>query len=155
MRTGQRAAPKCSSHSELHRPHAPATALAASAETFSDRAAIATLPPARRDALNLLADWAETLEREGLVRLFTARGNSDTTLRPYLLAKDAGLVSIVCGPRSSFMQFWPSVFQRRAPHSIPAVEAALGAELKQGISTHEFPEPLLDALTLAYRETAD
>jgi uncharacterized protein YfbU (UPF0304 family) len=119
------------------------------------RAAIATLPPARRDALNLLADWAETLEREGLVRLFTARGNSDTTLRPYLLAKDAGLVSIVCGPRSSFMQFWPSVFQRRAPHSIPAVEAALGAELKQGISTHEFPEPLLDALTLAYRETAD
>jgi hypothetical protein len=34
-----RAASKCSSHSELHRPHATATALAASAETFSDRAA--------------------------------------------------------------------------------------------------------------------
>ena len=37
MRT--RAASKCSSHSELHRPHATATALAVSAETFSDRAA--------------------------------------------------------------------------------------------------------------------
>src|SRR5215472_14210141 len=30
---------KCSSHSALHRPHATATALAVSAETFSDRAA--------------------------------------------------------------------------------------------------------------------
>jgi hypothetical protein len=119
------------------------------------RAVIAALPPARRDVLTRLADWAETLERDDLVRLFTARGNSDITLRPCLLAKDAGLVSIVCGPRSNFMQFWPTVFESRAPQSIPAVEAALGAELKQGISTHEFPEPLLDALTLAYRETAD
>ena len=34
-----RAAFKCSSHSELHRPHTTATARATSAETFSDRAA--------------------------------------------------------------------------------------------------------------------
>jgi hypothetical protein len=34
-----RAAFKCSSHSDLHRPHATVTALAASSETFSDRAA--------------------------------------------------------------------------------------------------------------------
>ncbi len=39
------------------------------------------------------------------------------------------------------------------PDSVPAVEAALGTELKQGNATREFAEPLLDALTLAYRET--
>ena len=52
------------------------------------------------------------------------------------------------------MQFWRSVFERRAPRSIPAVEAALGTELKQGNATHQFAEPLLQALTQAYREAA-
>lgn len=51
------------------------------------------------------------------------------------------------------MQFCRSVFECRAPHSIPAVEAVLGTELRQGNSTRELAEPLLDALTLAYRET--
>ena len=101
-----------------------------------------------------LADWAETLERDGLVRLTTYQGSSGTALLPYLLADDAGLVAITCGKGSDYMQFWRSVFERRAPRSIPAVETALGTELKQGNSTHQFAEPLLDALTLAYRETA-
>lgn len=118
------------------------------------RAVIAELPSARRDVLARLADWAETLERDGLVRLLTYRGNSGTTtLLPYLLADDAGLVTIACGKGSDYMQFWRSVFERSAPHSIPAVEAALEIELKHGNSTREFAEPLLDALTLAYRET--
>jgi hypothetical protein len=30
----------------------------------------------------------------------------------------------------------------------------IGTELKQGNSIHEFADPLLDALTVAYRETA-
>jgi hypothetical protein len=118
------------------------------------RAVIAALPPARRDVLTRLADWAETLERDGLVRLVTYQGSSGTALLPYLLADDAGLVAITCGKGSDYMQFWRSVFERRAPHAIPAVETALGTELKQGNSTHQFAEPLLDALTLAYQETA-
>jgi hypothetical protein len=61
-------------------------------------------------------------------------------------------VSIACGKGSDYMQFWRSVYEGRAPHSIPAVEAALGTELKQGNSAREFTEPLLEALTLAYRE---
>lgn len=118
------------------------------------RTVIVGLPPGRRDVLTQLADWAETLQRDGLVRLFTYRGKSGmTTLLPYLLADDAGLVAIACGKGSDYMQFWRSVFERRAPHSVPAVEAALGTELKQGNATREFAEPLLDALTLAYRET--
>jgi hypothetical protein len=52
------------------------------------------------------------------------------------------------------MQFWRSVFERRAPHSISAVQAMLGAELKQGNSTRDFSEPLLGALNQAYREAA-
>ena len=120
------------------------------------RADIAELPPARRDGLARLADWAGTLEHDGLVRLFTYRGKSGiTTLLPYLVGDDAGLVAIASGKGSAYMQFWRSVFERRAPHSIPAVEAALGTELKQGNSTHEFAQPLLEALTLAYREAAD
>jgi hypothetical protein len=118
------------------------------------RAVIAALPPARRDVLARVADWAGTMEQDGLVRLFTYRGSSTTTLLPYLLADDVGLVAIASGKGSGYMQFWRSVFERRAPRSIPAVEAALGTELKQGNSTREFTEPLLEALTLAYRETA-
>jgi len=40
----------------------------------------------------------------------------------------------------------------RAPHCIPAVQAALGAEPKQGNATHDVSEQLLETLTRAYRE---
>jgi hypothetical protein len=50
------------------------------------------------------------------------------------------------------MTFFRSVFERCAPNSISAVEAALGTELKQGNSTREFAQPLLYALTLAHQE---
>lgn len=117
------------------------------------RAVIAELPPARRDVLVRLADWADTLEQDSLVKLATYRGKSGiTSLLPRLAADDAGLVSIYCDNGSAYMQFWRSVFERRAPRSITAVEAALGTELRQGNSTHQFAEPLLEALTQAYRE---
>jgi hypothetical protein len=44
------------------------------------RAVITALPPPRRDVLTRLADWAETLERDGLVRLLTYLGSSGTAL---------------------------------------------------------------------------
>ena len=120
------------------------------------RAVIAELPAARRDPLLRLAGWADTLERDGLVKLATYSGRRGiTTLLPRLAADDAGLVSITCDARTrAYMQFWRSVFERRAPRSIPAVQAVLGTELKQGNSTRDFPQPLLDALTQAYREAA-
>jgi hypothetical protein len=117
------------------------------------RADIAELPAARREVLARLADWAETREHDGLVMLVTYRGkNGITTLLPYLIGDDAGLVSIVSGKESAYMTFFRSMFERCAPNSISAVEAALGTELKQGNSTHEFAQPLLDALTLAHQE---
>jgi hypothetical protein len=118
------------------------------------RTVIGDLPAAWRAQLEPLADWADRLEQDGLVRLATFRGKSGiTTLLPRLASDNAGLVSISCDAKTGpSMQFWRSVFERRAPHSIPAVQAALGAELKQGNATHEFPQLLLEALTRAYLE---
>jgi hypothetical protein len=119
------------------------------------RAVITDLPPAERDVLARLADWADTLEQAGLVKLATYRGKDRmTTLLPRLVADDAGLVTIYCDNGSAYLQFWRSVFDRRAPRSLPAVEAALGAGVKQGNTTREFPDSLLDALAKAYQEAA-
>jgi hypothetical protein len=119
------------------------------------RAAVADAPASLREALGRLADWADALEHEGLVKLASFRGRQGiTTLLPRLAADNAGLVSIAIDNRTAYMQFWRSVFERRAPQSIAAVQATLGTELRQGNSTHSFPEPLLEAITHAYREAA-
>ena len=65
------------------------------------------------------------------------------------------MVTITCDVKSSYMQFFRSVFERRAPEAMPAVEAALGAKITQGNSTRVFTEELLTALTNAYREAHD
>jgi hypothetical protein len=53
-----------------------------------------------------------------LVRLGTYRGkNGMTTLLPRLAGDDAGLVSIYCDNGSAYLQFWRSVFERRAPRA--------------------------------------
>jgi hypothetical protein len=120
------------------------------------RAAAAQAPPAQGDWLGRLADWADALETDGLVKLASFRGKTGiTTLLPRLASDDAGLVSIALDLRSAYMQFWRSVFERRAPQSIRAVEAALGTKLKQGNSTRAITEPLLNALTHAYQEATD
>jgi hypothetical protein len=118
------------------------------------RAMIADLAPSQRDPLTRLADWADMLEREGLVRLATYRGKGGqmTTLLPRLAADDAGLVTIYCDGGSAYLQFWRSVFERRAPRSITAVEAAMGQELRQGNTIREISDSLLTALTDAYQE---
>jgi hypothetical protein len=120
------------------------------------RAAIADAPTSLWEPLGRLADWADALEREGLVKLASFRGRKGiTTLLPRLATDDAGLVSIASDTRSAYMQFWRSVFERRAPQSIASVQAALGAELRQGNATHSFPEPLLESITQAYREAVE
>jgi len=118
------------------------------------RAVIAGLPPVQQEPLVHLADWADTLEQAGLVKLATYRGKAGrmTTLLPRLAADNAGLVTIYCDNGSAYLQFFRSVFERRAPRSIPAVEAAMGAEVRQGNTAREIPDSLLAALTEAYQE---
>ena len=120
------------------------------------RSAIDQAAPEFRDDLARLTDWAESLEAEGLARLATRKGNSGgTSLKPLLHSGGVALVTITCDVKSSYMQFFRSVFERRAPEAMPAVEAALGAEITQGNSTRVFTEELLAALTNAYREAHD
>jgi hypothetical protein len=119
------------------------------AETLRHRAAI-------RQQARAHAEQEEVLRRcEGLVKLVSFRGRKGiTTLLPRLAADRAGLVSITIDTRWAYMQFWRSVFERRAPQSIAPVQTALGAELRQGNASHSFPDPLLEAITRAYREAA-
>ena len=99
------------------------------------RKAIADAPADRRDRPRRLADWADGLERQGLVSLVSYIGkNGGVTLLPRLASDNAGLVTIYADSKPGPLQFWPSVFERRAPRSIDAVEAILGAELTQATS---------------------
>lgn len=117
------------------------------------RRTIADAPADRRDLLNRLADWADGLEREGLVSLVSYVGkNGGVTLLPRLASDNAGLVTIYADSKPGPLQFWPSVFERRAPHSIESVQATLGSELTRGKFTASVPAQLLDTLTKAYRE---
>lgn len=121
--------------------------------SYDFRSAIDQAPPEFRDDLARLTDWAESLETQGLARLATRSGTSGiTTLKPLLHSGGVALVTIACDVKSSYMQFWRSVFERRAPEAIPAVEAALGATITQGNATRAFTEGLLTALTDAYRQ---
>ena len=120
------------------------------------RSAIDQAAPESRDDLARLTDWAESLEAEGLARLATRKGISGiSSLKPLLHSGGVALVTITCDVKSSYMQFFRSVFERRAPEAMPAVEAALGAKVTQGNSTRVFTEELLTTLTNAYREAHD
>jgi len=119
------------------------------------RSGIAGLPAAQRDPLRRLADWADSLEQAGLVKLATSRGkNGRITLLPLLAADNAGLVTIYSENGTAYLQFFRSVFERRAPRSLPAVEAALGTKIKRGNWTPDIPDILLHAVTDAYNEAA-
>ncbi len=98
-----------------------------------------------------LSNWAIDLERERLVKLKTFHGKSGIlTLLPRLVADDAGLVSIYNTNGIASLQFWRSVFERRAPRSLARVESI--TPIKKGNRTSEVSEELLDALTMAYKE---
>jgi hypothetical protein len=106
--------------------------------------------------LRRLHEWAVSLDREGLVRLGTyhAKGGAITTLLPSLRADNAGLVTIYNDHGTARLQFWRSVFERRAPENLPRVEQVAPARVGQGNSTQELSDELLEALTDAYREAA-
>jgi hypothetical protein len=119
------------------------------------REIFAGAPAAQREMLQRAADWADTLERDGLVKLSSYRGKGGiVSLLPRLASDNAGLVTVYIDIKSAYMQFWRGVFERRAPHSIPAIEALIGAQLRQGNSIRDITPELLDALTRAYREAA-
>src|SRR4029453_13280764 len=68
------------------------------------------------------------------------------------LSDGRGLVTIYKDTRSAYLQLFRSVFERRAPRSLAAVEAAIGEPLRQGNVIYEVSDQLLAALTAAYEE---
>ena len=127
--------------------------LAAGADGFL--AIITTAPPDQQVLLQRLAEWAVALRDRGLAQLATFHGKAGiTTLLPRL-SEGVGLVTIYKDTRSSYLAFWRSVFERRAPRSLPAVEAEVGeAGVQQGNVVREVSDELLSALTAAYEEAA-
>lgn len=124
-----------------------------SAEDVTDFIAAAEAgPESERQNLLRLADWAKSLEREGLVRLqgySAARGH---TLLPKLRADDAGLVTIA-SEGGGQLWLWRSVFVRRAPNALARLEAAIAPlQVKQGSTLKVAPDAVLDIVTEAYRE---
>ena len=111
-------------------------------------------PASVRTLLRKLCDWAVALEQARLVKLYTYHGKAGIlTLLPRLQTDDAGLVSIYNNNGSAYIQFWRSVFERRAPSALARIEASI-MPIKQGNTTREVSDALLEALTEAYREAA-
>jgi hypothetical protein len=116
--------------------------------------AIEQSPREHRPGLRRLCEWAVALEREGLVRLSTYQGVAHRwTLLPRLRTENAGLVTI-WNDGGAYLQFWRSVFERRAPETLPRVKRLAPVQIGQGNTTREVSDELLEALTDAYREAA-
>lgn len=102
--------------------------------------------------LRRLSDWALVLEQEGLANVSTYHGKTGLTLLPRLKRDGVGLVSIY-NTNGAYLQFWRSVFERRAPYALQRVEQVISPKaLGQGTWTTTISEELLDALTDGYRE---
>lgn len=126
--------------------------LARGSQDFADR--IAASPETAQPQLRMLLDWAISLEEENLIRLDTYHGKGEVlTLLPRLEDERVGLVTVWHDNRGGYVQFWRSVFERRAPAAIERVEeAAAPATVGQGTITREITDDLLAVLTDAYRE---
>jgi hypothetical protein len=108
--------------------------------------------PASRPQLHRLADWANGLEQQGFATVSTYHGKTGLTLLPRLPHDGVGLVSIY-NFNGAYLQFWRSVFERRAPCTPPRVEQFISPKaLGQGTWTPLISEELLEALTASYRE---
>lgn len=115
--------------------------------------AIDKSPEPHRPMLHKLAEWAQSLEREGLVTLATFHGVSGRlTLLPRLHADNVGLVTI-WNDNGAYISFWRSVFERRSPSSLLTLDQMLAPKrVGQGNTTRDITDELLHALTEAYRE---
>ena len=105
--------------------------------------------------LHHLVAWARDLERQGLVSLSTyeGKGAKRHTLLPRLKIDDVGLVTIWNDGGAS-LQFWRSVFEKKAPHFIGRIEELADIRIGQGNTIRDFDDELLTALTAAYRDAS-
>lgn len=127
--------------------------LYAGSERFE--ATISSVSDESQARLRRLLQWARDLERQGLVNLSTyeGKGAKRHTLLPRLKIDNVGLVTI-WNERGASLQFWRSVFEKRAPHFIDQIEGLAGVQIGKGNTVREFNDELLAALTEAYRDAS-
>jgi hypothetical protein len=117
-------------------------------------AAIERAKPEERAQLKKLVEWARGLEKERVVELQTYVGKLERwILLPWLQRDHAGLVSL-WNDGGAAIQFWRSMFQKRAPDFIAPVEAKTKAKIGQGNTVRMFDDELLALLADAYRVAA-
>jgi TIR domain len=117
-------------------------------------AVIPTAPNDQQPFLRRLAEWAVALEARGLAQLTTHHGETGITTLVPRLSDGPGLVTVYKDTRSSYLELSRSVFERRAPRSLAAAEAAIGGPgVGRGSTVREASDELLAALTAAYEET--
>ncbi|MCQ3804883.1 MAG: hypothetical protein OXC98_05255 [bacterium] len=123
----------------------------------SDRfeTSIQQAPPQSHEALHRLLEWAHDLEKRGYVTLETyeGKGAKRFTLLPRLIVERRGLVTIWNDGGAS-IQFWRSVFERKAPDTIERIGQLAKTRVGQGNTIREYGEELLEALTEAYKQAA-
>ena len=116
---------------------------------------IEEVPEHDKPMLNLLYDWAVSLEQEGLSILETRLGSHNKSLRCRLPNIERSLAIIYrAGDKNRFDLVRDRIYQR-APEADARIEEILGpGEYSLGKTSHvrELTDGLLDALTAAYRE---
>lgn len=119
-------------------------------EEFTE--AIEDAPEDERPRLHALVEWALSLEEKGYVRLKSYRGVNRWTMLPTLKDIDSGLVTL-WSDKGASIQYWKSVFEKKAPNTLPKIEAKIApTSVGQGNTIREFDDELLALLTAAYAE---
>lgn len=123
--------------------------------TVGAEAFLASIANSSEDAqagLTRAGEWALGLERAGLARLSTKRSASGSTvLRLNLADEQVSLATLYSQPAG--LEIYRSVFERRAPNTLSAVEAHTGS-IEKSLFTKNVGQELLDALAAAYREAS-
>ena len=119
------------------------------------RKEIANAPSDAQPQLLRMANWADAVAAEGLLnRLLTYRGKpGNVTLLPRLPIDDVGLVTVWYDSTGGYVQWWRSVFERRAPESLDRLNSVLAPQtVGQGNICRDVSDDLLAELTAAYRQ---
>ena len=112
---------------------------------------IQTAAPEHQPFLETMSSWARNLEMAKLARLFSTPGVNRCLLVPRLTNEDVGLVTL-WNDNGASVALWRSVFLKRAPEALVALDAYLPSPVGAGTSTRDVTVELLELLTAAYTE---
>lgn len=149
----QRVTPERHEVTVTKKPKGKSGALFPGSERFEK--SIGQAPEDSRALLHRLVRWARRIEEEGYVQLTTTEGKGAKrfTLLPRLVGENAGLVTI-WNEGGAYLQFWRSMFEKKAPDFIDQIESLAGIPIGQGNTTRNISEELLAVLTQAYEHAA-